>query len=130
VSRYTLCIYDRSGTTGDSALLMSADAPVGTQTCAGQPCWRITSGGFTYKDRAAASDGLSQIKLKSAAANRSKILVKGAGAALPLPATPVVPKLTVQLRRADGVTKRCWGADYQGVQIQQNDAAGIKARTP
>ncbi len=127
VSRYTLCVYDRSGPTGDAALLMAANAPVGSLSCDGKPCWRLTTG-FSYKDRSATNDGLTDIKLH-AGESRAKILVKGRGAALPAPATPAIPRLTVQLRRADGTAKRCWGAEYEGFAIEENDANGFKGRT-
>ncbi|HEY2387397.1 MAG TPA: hypothetical protein VGK30_10575 [Candidatus Binatia bacterium] len=129
VSRYTLCVYDRSGPGGDPVLLLAASPPVGALSCGGSPCWRFTNGGFTYKDRSAASDGLTDVKLHDGD-GRAKIFLKGRGAALELPATPVVPRLTVQLRRADGTTRRCWGADYEdGFDIQQNDAESFKGKT-
>ena len=50
-----------------------------------QPCWKTIKGGFEYNDKLFTPDGLQQVLLKSGAATKTKILVKGKGVDLPMP---------------------------------------------
>ncbi len=110
---YLLCIYDDG-----RGLVMSASAPA-DQLCAGRPCWRETGSGFTYKDKDATPDGLTQIVLKQGTVpGKAKVVVKGKGVNLPLATLPMTQPVTVQLRNSDGA---CWEALYSGPP-QKNDS--------
>ncbi len=78
---YHACIF------GPDGLLMQAEIGPGG-SCNGKPCWTETTTGFTYKDPAAAKDGLTLLALKASAKPKTKINAKGRGAGLadaPLP---------------------------------------------
>lgn len=112
---YAICIYGRQD--GVASLAMRARV-AGSSMCGGTFCWRPTGlRGFKYKDAAGTSDGITRIRLKTGSGD-AKILVKGKGAALPVPppADPnnliyQDPSVTVQLRNSDGI---CWEAVYPG----------------
>lgn len=128
---YALCVYDRSGASGASVVRLDLTPALGAATCRGKPCWRSQSGGvsFGYKDKSAAHDGLKAIKLGGGNAPKGRIAVQAAGAELSLPPLPLTPRFTVQLRgRSESIT-RCWGADYEGLDILTNAATGVKAAT-
>jgi hypothetical protein len=74
-TEYTLCVYGQVA--GTAGLALHARVPAGG-TCDGLPCWSSNSRGLTYSDPAAAADGIKRITLKSGAAGRAKIIVKGA----------------------------------------------------
>ena len=97
---YTLCIYDSSAA---SAADLFARAPAGG-TCGTKPCWKTIKGGFKYNDKLFTPDGLQQVLLKSGAATKTKILVKGKGVDLPMPTLPLTPMVTVQLKSESGVS--------------------------
>jgi hypothetical protein len=121
---YRLCIYDESAAT--PRLAFSAGAPAGG-TCGNAPCWRSTGKGFTYKDKERSPDGLQQIVLKEGLVpGKAKIIVRGKGANLRLPALPLDqdPAVTVQLRSSDGT---CWETRH-GTPARQNDATRFRDR--
>jgi cysteine-rich repeat protein len=97
---YTLCLYDASAAPQPR---LRVRAPAGSN-------WKPTSAGFNYRSKAKTPDGLLNAKLKAGPAGATKILVKGRGDNLDLPALAgLAPPLTVQLRRAGG---GCWGATF------------------
>jgi hypothetical protein len=127
-TRYVLCVYDRSGPGGAVTAVIHAAPLVGAGDCGGKPCWQAISKGFKYKDRLGASEGVTQVTLKSGAFPAAKIQMKARGTGLGLPALPLAPNVTVQLRNADTSGADCWGADYQGMEIRRNDVKTFKAR--
>ncbi len=115
---YTLCIYDQSAA---SQPIVRASIPA-AGTCAGKPCWKETAKGFKYKDKELDPDGIQLALLKSGPSGKAKIIVKGKGANVPLPALPLTPTVTVQLKNADA----CWQAEYGTA--TKNDAEQFKAK--
>jgi len=109
---YALCVYDGSQNTQP---LFSAVVPPGG-TCGREaiPCWRELRAGkeapVRYLDRNAAADGIRQIRLKPSDNDRARIGVKGTGAELALPDTPLDPPVTVQLQTSNG---ECFTATYE-----------------
>ena len=92
--------------------LGSASAPAGGLCRGGKPCWKETSKGYRYSDRDLTPGGLSKIVLKEGATGVAKIMVKGKGSLLGLPALPIPSSnlpLTVQLTASNG---ECWEATY------------------
>ncbi|MEB2284500.1 MAG: hypothetical protein B6D46_03135 [Polyangiaceae bacterium UTPRO1] len=116
---YTLCVYDASARPQP---ILFARAPAGG-TCGKKPCWKAIKGGFKYNDKLYTPDGLQQLLLKSGPATKTKILVKGKGADLPMPALPLTTAVTVQLKNAAGV---CWEARYSAA--QKNFAEQFRAK--
>jgi hypothetical protein len=117
---YRLCVYDEVLSAPTPVMAMTAP-PGGT--CAGKPCWVAKKTGFLYKDKNLTNDGLMQLKLTAGADGKAKIVVKGKGANLPVPA-PAGPGLfaqdivvTVQLVNSDGM---CWEADFSAPAKKNN----------
>jgi hypothetical protein len=122
---YTFCVYDE--TAGAAALKLQALLPPGGD-CAGKPCWKSTGKGFLYKDKNAAADGIQLLNLKSGADGKAKIILKGKGANLHLPALPLAQDHAViaQLKNNRGPGE-CWEARFSGVP-KKNDASQFKAK--
>ncbi len=115
---YDLCVY------AAGALVSRTTAPAGG-TCGTRPCWRQTSTGWTYSQRSPGTRVLQKLVLRSGPDGRAKILAKGRGAGLSLPALPLsgLP-LRVQLVSDTGV---CWEAGY--ATTVRNDSTKLKARS-
>jgi hypothetical protein len=103
---YTLCVYDDGGAkVGELTVDRAGD------TCgSGDPCWAAVGGappsgkGYKYKDDDLAALGAFKILYKGGAADKSKALFKGKGAALPdgiAAALQTSTSVTVQLRGDD-----------------------------
>jgi hypothetical protein len=106
---YTLCVYDASANPQPLATLV---APGGLY-CDTFPCWRVLTGStqpLMYVDNFTSPHGIFQILLRPNDPGRSSVVVKGRGANLPLPATPLTAPVTVQLQGSHGT---CWSAKYQ-----------------
>jgi hypothetical protein len=100
---YALCLYDGAGFLG------STSVPAGG-TCAGKPCWKAGSTSIRYADRDRTSGGIGSVLLKEGLVPaKARILVKGKGALLAMPALAgLTSPVTVQL--TNGAT--CWEAVY------------------
>jgi hypothetical protein len=119
---YALCAYDAT-----AGLVASALAPAGDRCGLGLvECWRRSSSGFNYKDRALLPTGLQAMQLKSGSAGHAKLMVKGKGASLAVPPLPVVAfPLVVQLVNNAG---GCWEASFPASGVQRNDTLQLKAK--
>ena len=89
-----------------------------------RPCWRENGRGFRYVDRDGTPDGIAQLTLKSGAAGKAQIQVKGKGALLPDPVLPV-SDLPVRVQLVNGAGQ-CWEATY-GTTLR-NDSQQLKAK--
>jgi len=119
-TRYDVCLYD-----GSANLIASAAAPAGG-TCAGRPCWTLKSSGFRYGQKALTPNGIASIDLHSGAAGKARVVLKGKGEPLALPALPIASlPLTVQLGNGIGT---CWSASFEN-DVRQNDRDGFKAKS-
>jgi hypothetical protein len=121
---YALCVYSSAG------LRLEASVPRGG-TCGDKPCWQANRRGFRYVHPASNAAGISAVKLRDGAANRSQIVVKGRDAGLPL--TPTTLPLasgdvTVQLQRSGSAA--CWSATFSAAAVRHNDDQLFKAVTP
>ena len=102
---YRLCIYDDEG-------LVAAHEVPSQGTCDAKPCWKASgTTGFQYGNKNGAVDGISQVKLKAGAANKSSVSVKlksktGEFVSPPLPLAE--PNVKAQLIVDDGVTPVCF----------------------
>jgi len=122
---YTLCVYGQVA--GTAQLALQAQVPAGG-SCDGAPCWQATSKGFAYRDSAGAADGIKKITLKSGAAGKAKIIIKGGGVELDTPPLPLAqdPQVIVQLKNTFQAG-RCWEARYSPP-AKQNDTVQFKDR--
>lgn len=118
---YDLCLYDQAE--GLTTIQWRANVPAGG-TCAGEPCWKSTSSGFKYTNNELTPDGLKTLELKAGAAGKASIKVTGKGTNLLVPALPLQPKVTVQLKSSGG---ECWEATYSAP--TKNDATQFKAKS-
>ena len=124
-SSYRVCIYDSSQ---QSQPLAGMDVPAGG-TCDGKPCWKASSSGFNYRNKSISSKGIKKIGLKAGVAGMARILVKGKGSNLPLPALPLSLPMTIQLVVDDGAgTLECWETTFTSV--SRNDSVQFKAKGP
>jgi cysteine-rich repeat protein len=120
---YQFCVYDEAS--DDATLLFGATVP------ASSTLWKeIGTKGFRYKDPAAARGGIAKIVAKGGADGKSKILVRGSGAALSDPTLPLTPNTTgirVQLTNAsNGI---CWESSFPfGTALVDDDS--INAKVP
>lgn len=97
---YDLCIYDASTT-----LVMTAAVPPG-ELCGKKPCWKPTKRGFTYASKLLVPDGVQQLVLTDGAeAGKAKIVAKGRGLNVDMPALPLAAPVRVQLKNTAGA---CW----------------------
>jgi len=128
VTRVALCLYGDGG-----ELLKGFIVDKGGQVCAGKPCWK-TNGtkGYGYKDKDAASDGISKIGYAARDAGKGKADAAGANNAAKLQTalpTGVVAALsgnmhpTIQLVTSDGF---CVGATMTEVTL--DDGLQYKAK--
>jgi hypothetical protein len=117
-TNYRLCLYD-----GGSGLLLTAAAGAGG-VCRKQPCWKAVPGkGFSYRDAERTPGGLAKIGLR-ASADQVKILLKGRGPYLDMPALgSVVLPLRAQLQAGNG---SCWEATFS--MPLANDAQKFRSR--
>ena len=118
---YELCLYD-----GTSDLISHASAPAGG-TCnaaSPRPCWRESSTGFKYADRDLTPNGVQTLLLKAGEAGKSRITLKGRGAALDVPPLPATLPVRAQLLNSDGV---CWEAQFGNA--TRNESDRLKARS-
>jgi YVTN family beta-propeller protein len=118
---YELCLYGAGGT-----LLTGASAPAGG-TCGNRDCWRdLGPRGYKYVDRDATPNGLQKLVLRAGDAGRSKVIAKGKGANLTLPALPIGGfPLTVQLQGEHG---ECWQGSFAAGDVRANTAGVFKAK--
>jgi hypothetical protein len=120
---YELCVYDEVASA--PRLVLSTLVPAGG-VCSGRPCWKRTQKGFRFADRDRSPEGLSRLVLRAGAAGKARIVAKGRGGALRLPALPLAldPRVTVQLGGSDGA---CWEATYG--QALANEPRRFRARS-
>jgi hypothetical protein len=114
---YALCAY-RDGT-----LLLSAVAEADGN-------WTPTGSGFKYRNTATNADGVFKALLKEGT-GKAKVLVKGKGANLTVPALPLSPAtgVTVQLVKNPGSGAQCWQADF-AAPATRDTATQFKDKTP
>ena len=115
---YDLCVYDQRG------LLTTARVPPAGQ-CGVKPCWKANTNGAKYTNKGLTPDGVLTLSLKAGAVGRGKIGLKAKRDSLELPTLPLVPRVTVQLRRVD--TGACWEAAYD--EAVTNATAKFKAKS-
>ena len=119
---YALCLYGGPAMT----LLPGGQLAVPPSATVWAPHGNI---GWSYRDPAAAADGVQRVLLKGSDAERSKITLKGKGASLPDPMMPVSPAsfpLVVQLLNDE--TSTCWQSTFSVDDVTRNDAERFKAR--
>ncbi len=120
---YTMCIYDE--TAGSPSLVLEAMVPPGG-TCAGKPCWKTTRRGFKYRDRDLTNSGIKVVNLKSGAAGKAKIIVKGKGPNLNLPSLPLNQDQQVIAQIKNNINAgECWEARFSAPP-RTNDATKFK----
>lgn len=80
-TRFALCVYDAGP---NPYLVGELTIERAGETCGTKPCWKSIGGsstegkGFTFKDKEAASSGVTKMVLKSGAEGKSSIILKAA----------------------------------------------------
>ena len=121
---YQVCLYDASG---NAQPLLVADVLPGS-TCGTRPCWRASSTGFTYRNRAGDPDGIIALTLKAGLPGKAKVQAKAKGANLQTPTLPLLLPITAQLVIDDGASRECWQATFSTTVI--NDTFRVRATGP
>jgi hypothetical protein len=113
---YELCIFDAGGN------VLRAQAPAG-DTCGRRPCWKGVTTGFSYSDKERTPEGVDRIRLTAGDTGKARILVRGKGDNLAMPALGgLVLPLHVQLLAEGG---QCWEA----AGVIRNDATQFKGKS-
>jgi len=129
VTTYTLCVYDE--TAGVAALKLSALVPPGS-------AWKAKAAGFKYRDPSGAAAGIASMLLKSGTGGKPKMVVKGKGSGLDMPALPLHQDQHViaQLKNTfEG--GHCWEGRYSAgatkndsVEFKDTSDAALPSPTP
>ena len=123
---YALCLWDESA--AGPSLLVQGNVPAGAN-CAGRPCWRALgkppgARGFRFRDRDRLFAGVDLIRIKPGVAGKAKVVVRGKGANLRLPALPLALPLRVQLQASSGA---CFEATFSSA--LQNSTELFRAKS-
>jgi len=115
----TICAWDDRGLI-ESAIV----SPAGT--CGTRPCWKSTSRGYSYVDKAGAADGVGKLKLLgSATPGKGAVQVDARGTAV-APSLPVQGTLVVQV--ANDANTNCFGATYPAASAKASTATQFKSQ--
>jgi hypothetical protein len=118
---YTLCLYDAAGGR------LQATVPAG-RTCGTKPCWTaLGADGFKYVDRAGTAAGVQKLVLRPGAAAEARVIAKGKGEALDMPALPLTPPVRVQLHAMNG---ECWETRFEAAGVSTNTTSDFRATGP
>jgi len=119
-TRYELCLYDSRG------IQMAMGVPPGAGwVTVGSPG---SPKGYKYKDSAALSDGIKQIKTKASNLDKATVSVVGKGLQLPdTAALPLQYPVRAQVYASDGM---CWDAQFGVAETRKNEAEKFSAKTP
>jgi hypothetical protein len=112
-----LCLYAGTAAT----LVADTNLPAGAT-----PWKRLGDKGFQYKDKGATQDGVTGVVLKGSDKNKSKVIAKGKGHALPDPTLPLSLPVLVQLRNTE--TEACFEASYGAASVVKNERGLFKAK--
>jgi hypothetical protein len=117
---YRVCVWDGASTT-----LLDAEIPAGG-SCGANPCWKdLGTNGFKYVDKAATRDGIQKLILKPGLAGAAKVIVKGKGTGLGMPALPLALPVTAQVLASNG---ECWSAVYEAGGVVNNLSTEFSAK--
>jgi len=115
----TVCAWD------DRGLVESAVVPPGG-TCGTRPCWKSSTRGHAYADKARSIDGVGKLSLLgSAVPAKGSVQVDARGAAVS-PPLPVEGTLVVQV--ANDANTNCFGATYPAASAKTSTATQFKAQ--
>jgi cysteine-rich repeat protein len=115
---YTFCLF--AGTS--AAVAAEADIPPDAAKWA-----PLASNGFRYTDKSGTADGIRRVVLRGSDTERTNIVVKGMGAALPLTPPPLDLPLTAQLTNGD--TNLCWSTTFDAGDVIRNESGRLRAKS-
>jgi hypothetical protein len=127
---YRVCIYDQTG--GVSSFKMGYGIDAGG-TCGLFACWKpLGSKGWLYRKLDGNADGITKLAVKGGGAGKPKVLVKGKGVALPLPAplsgTEFFDQDTqVIIQLHSSTPDNCWSSSFDSSSTKKNDGSQFKA---
>jgi hypothetical protein len=118
---YALCVYD--GINPVASVIAEAGG-----LCGARPCWKESSTGFGYTNRATSSSGAKTVKLKEGLTpGKATISFQGAGVKVNLPnLSEITGPVTVQLHRSGGAP--CFGATFSAP-FQFHDGSQLKDKS-
>lgn len=101
---YRVCVYNSSNT-----LLFNLGIPAGG-TCGTKDCWKGSTKGFSYKNKATTAAGLSAFAVKSGDDGKASVKMKANGANLTLPGLPLSTPVTAQV--INDTNSTCFSATF------------------
>jgi len=113
---YTFCLFAGS----DNAVVAAAELPPDAVH------WEPTSKGFTYRDPAAAVDGIARVKLTADEMDSAGITLAGRGAGLDIAMPPFDLPITTQL--VNSQSNVCWAASYDAADVRRNGAGKLSVK--
>lgn len=114
----SLCVY------AAGSLVMSATIPAGATCANDESCWRISDSTAQFKDRDGFYGGLARLRLREG--TKGKLLTRGSGENLGVPALFLPLPVTVRLRRNDGTP--CWEANYDSTRSSSEKLFKTRSR--
>jgi spore coat protein A len=111
---YYLCVYDQG------AIVSTTRIEAGG-LCDGKPCWKETTKGYQFKDKALTPDGAQQLKLKEGEDGAAQAQFNGRGALLELP-PPLDLKGPVEVQLKQESDAACWAATFSAPFTKQDAA--------
>lgn len=124
---YAVCVYDAADVLRGEYSLAQAGA-----MCGGKPCWKaVSTKGYQYKDKAAAADGLTQVKMIGGDVGKGSIKLQGKNSSGNLPTGVVAGLLnnptgaTVQILTSNAA---CFGLGL--TDVKKADSTAFKANGP
>jgi cysteine-rich repeat protein len=116
---YAICVYEDDSSAATPVLLRAVADP--GQACSRKKgCWRSAPNGFEYRSKSGSPDGVRRISLRAGSDGRASIVVAGGGPHVAVPALPLPPSVTVQVRQlGDGFA--CWVARHDLIVKNRTD---------
>jgi cysteine-rich repeat protein len=109
-AQYEICVFDAAG------LLFGATAASGT--CDGQPCWRVTSDGYRYRDPSAAF-GLRRVHLRMSDPSFDFTITAKGPQILPISLATATGPLIAELRVRTPLANPCWQSRFDDTAIRR-----------
>jgi len=104
VNSYRVCVYDSSNN-----IVFNLGIPVGGM-CGDKPCWKDGKSGYSFKNKATTSTGVSALSLKAGIDGKASVKVKAKGSNLSMPTLALSTPVTAQLINSSDLT--CWTATF------------------
>lgn len=115
---YTLCLFAGAGEALIAEMAIPPDAGK----------WAALGAGYKYSDAAGLPQGIEKVVLKSGAAGRAKVLVRGQGVHLPLPSLGAGLALPVKAQLLNSSPAVCFESAWEAGEVSENGGSQFRAK--